>query len=36
MKTVVSLQDLLEREIRPGALLDEYQRLSETAVRAWR
>lgn len=35
MKTVVSLQDLLEREIRPGALLGEYQRLSEEAVRAW-
>lgn len=35
MKTVVSLQDLLELEIRPGALLSEYQRLSEVAVRAW-
>ena len=35
MKTVVSVQDLLEYEIRPGALLDEYQRLSEAAVRAW-
>jgi hypothetical protein len=35
MKTVVSLQDLLELEIRPGALLDEYQRLSEASVRAW-
>jgi hypothetical protein len=35
MKTVVSLQDLLELEIRPGALLGEYQRLTEAAVRAW-
>jgi len=35
MKTVVSLQDLLEFEIRPGALLGEYQRLTEAAVRAW-
>lgn len=35
MKTVVSLQDLLELEIRPGALLAEYRRLSEAAVRAW-
>ena len=35
MKTVVSVQDLLEYEIRPGALLDEYHRLSEAAVRAW-
>lgn len=35
MKTVVSLQDLLELEIRPGALLGEYQRLTEMAVRAW-
>lgn len=35
MKTVVSVQDLLELEIRPGALLDEYQRLTERAVRAW-
>lgn len=35
MKTVVSLQELLEFEIRPGALLDEYHRLSEAAVRAW-
>jgi hypothetical protein len=35
MKTVVSLQDLLEFEIRPGALLAEYQRLTEAAVRAW-
>ncbi|HXH34340.1 MAG TPA: hypothetical protein VNJ54_08005, partial [Plantibacter sp.] len=35
MKTVVSLQDLLELEIRPGPLLDEYRRLSEAAVRAW-
>ena len=35
MKTVVSLQDLLELEIRPGALLGEYQRLTEAAVREW-
>jgi hypothetical protein len=35
MKTVVSLQDLLEFEIRPGSLLTEYQRLTEAAVRAW-
>jgi hypothetical protein len=35
MKTVVSLQELLEFEIRPGALLGEYQRLTEAAVRAW-
>lgn len=35
MKTVVSLQDLLELEIRPGPLLGEYQRLTEAAVRAW-
>lgn len=35
MKTVVSLQDLLELEIRPGALLGEYHRLTEAAVRAW-
>lgn len=35
MKTVVSLQDLLEFEIRPGSLLAEYQRLTEAAVRAW-
>jgi len=35
MKTVVSLQDLLELEIRPGALVGEYQRLSEEAVRSW-
>ena len=35
MKTVVSLQDLLEFEIRPGALLAEYERLTDAAVRAW-
>ncbi len=35
MKTVVSLQDLLELEIRPSALLGEYQKLTEAAVRAW-
>jgi len=35
MKTVVSLQDLLEFEIRPGALLAEYERLTEAAVRGW-
>lgn len=35
MKTVVSLQDLLEYEIRPGELLREYQRLTAEAVRAW-
>jgi SAM-dependent methyltransferase len=35
MKTVVSLQDLLEFEIRPGSLLSEYQRLTEASVRAW-
>ena len=35
MKTVVSLQDLLELEIRPSGLLTEYQRLTEAAVRAW-
>jgi hypothetical protein len=35
MKTVVSLQDLLEFEIRPGALLAEYERLTEQAVRSW-
>jgi SAM-dependent methyltransferase len=35
MKTVVSLQDLLEYEIRPRALLAEYHRLTEAAVRAW-
>ena len=35
MKTVVSLQDLLEFEIRPGNLLGEYHRLTEAAVRAW-
>jgi SAM-dependent methyltransferase len=35
MKTVVSLQDLLELEIRPGDLLGEYHRLAELAVRSW-
>jgi SAM-dependent methyltransferase len=35
MKTVVSLQDLLELEIRPDALLSEYRRLAERDVRAW-
>jgi len=35
MKTVVSLQDLLEFEIRPSGLLREYHRLTEAAVRAW-
>ena len=35
MKTVVSLQELLEFEIRPDALLAEYQRLTDAAVRAW-
>ena len=35
MRTVVSLQDLLEFEIRPGPLLREYQQLTEAAVRAW-
>lgn len=35
MKTVVSLQDLLEFEIRPTPLLSEYHRLTEAEVRAW-
>jgi len=35
MKTVVSLHDLLELEIRPAALLSEYHALTEGAVRAW-
>lgn len=34
MKTVVSLQDLAEQEIHPAALLEEFRRLTETAVSA--
>lgn len=32
MKTVVSLQDLVDNEIRPGALLEEFQALTRASV----
>lgn len=32
MKTVVSVQDLLDHEIRPDALLAEYRRLTEVSI----
>jgi SAM-dependent methyltransferase len=34
MKTIVSVQDLLEREIKPNALLEEYLRLTRDAIAA--
>jgi SAM-dependent methyltransferase len=32
MKTVVSLQDLVDNEIRPGALLEEFRTITRTSV----